>query len=407
MLLLLKLAFRNLSRNRSRTILSLTMIIGAFTSIVLFKGFSNYMLWAVEDGMTMGQSGHIQIATSANWAGDTTKPKEDGYLNNPNILIEKIKALPHVVKASGRANVPVLLSNADKTIGAFALGFDPKIEDNVEKVLLVEEGKNFSKQQDFEVLVGAGLQKSLQLSIGQTLSVVSQNLEGSVSSVELEVRGVVKSGFLDLDNTTIYVPLAAAQKLLATNRVEKIAVLLDSGDNLDSVLKQIQNIIKDQPNLVAKSWKDSAVLFRQVSDFYSVQNLVVEFVLSILVFFGILNTVGMSIYERIGEIGTMRALGDQTTDVLILLLCEALFLGLIGAAIGIPMSQLIAAGFTQAHVELVMPGASLPIPIRIEPHLTDFLESTFAVLLTCFISSFWPARKAVKLSIVDALRSNS
>lgn len=406
-MLLLKLALRNLTRNRTRTLLNLTMVIGAFCSIVLFKGFSNYMLRAIEDGLTKGQMGHIQIATPEVWSGDIPKKKEDAYIPNHESIEEEIRKIPGVLKVAGRANVPVLLSNSDKTVGAFALGFDPKIEDNVEKYLYLQSGQGFSKQQDFEVLIGSGLQANLQLKIGQTLSVVAQTLSGSMSSIELEVRGVVSSGFTDIDSSTIYIPLAAAQKLLDTDRVEKIAILLESGSILDQTLKTVQSKFNESKNVIAKSWKDSAVLFRQVSDFYDVQNLVVEIILSVLVFFGILNTVGMSVYERIGEIGTMRALGDQRSEVLNLLLCEGLFMGLLGAFIGVPTAWILAQIFSSFNIELVMPGASLPIVILIEPAWKDYLESGLAVMVTCFISTLWPSVKAMRLSIVDALRANS
>jgi putative ABC transport system permease protein len=411
MTLLLKLAFRNLIRNRTRTLLNLTMVIGAFTSIVVFKGFSNYMLWTVEEGMTSGQSGHIQIANEEIWNGDLPKDKSQAYLRNHLQLEVKIAKLPNVLKVSGRANAPVLLSNGDKTVGAFALGFDPVVEDNIEKMMIIKQGKGFSEHPEFEVLIGAGLQDSLQLKIGQTVSVVSQALSGSMSSVDLEVRGIVNSGFVDIDNSTIYIPLIAAQKLLETDRVERLAILLKSGKTLDSTMDDVQRIIKEYPldnsKLIAKDWKQSALLFRQVNDFYGVQNLVVELILSTLVFFGILNTVGMSVYERIGEIGTLRALGDQKKDVFSLLLGEGLFLGLIGAAIGIPTAWLVSTAFSTLGIELVMPGASIPVPIHIVPLFKDYFESSLVVICTCFISTLWPSIKAMRLSIVDALRANS
>lgn len=407
MLLLFKLALRNLTRNRTRTILNLTMVIGAFSSIVLFKGFSNYMLWSIEEGITKGQIGHIQIATAAMWDRDSLKDKQQAYIADHDQLQKKIAAIPEVALVSGRANVPVLLTNGDKTVGGMASGFDPRVDENVEKALYIAEGKGFSKTNDFEVLVGAGLQTNLQLKIGQTLSVVSQTLAGSMSSLDLEVRGVVNSGFSDIDNSTIYIPLAAAQKLLDTNRVEKMSILLKTGKTLISTMDSVKDLIKDQKDLVAKDWKESTLLFQQLTEFYKVQNRVVEIILSVLVFFGILNTVGMSVYERIGEIGTMRALGDQRGEVLSLILCEGILLGVFGALLGIPFSYVVAVVFSALDIRLVLPGTSLPLLIEIAPVFKDYLGSSFAVVITCFISSVWPAQKALRLSIVDALRANS
>lgn len=407
--LLLKLALRNLVRNRTRTLLNLTMVIGAFVSIVFFKGFANYMLWAMEDQITHGQSGHIQVASSEIWSGDLPKKKEQAYVDDVEGLQAEIAKLPYVERVSGRANVPVLLSNGDNTVGAIAQGFDPIVESNVEKALLLMEGQGFSKTSEFEVLVSAGLQSNLRLKVGQSLSIVSQSLSGSMSSLDLEVRGIVRSGFTDVDNSTVYIPLKAAQSLLETKRVERLAIVLKPDISLESAVGGVRKTVagSSQPNLQVKDWKETNVLFRQVSDFYAVQNGVVEAILVVLVFFGILNTIGMSVYERIGEIGTMRALGDRRSEVLSLLACEGLCLGLIGVLLGAPMTALMAKIFSAMDIQMIMPGASMPVTIQVTPHAADYVSSGIAVILTCFISTLWPAQKAVRLSITDALRANS
>lgn len=133
----------------------------------------------------------------------------------------------------------------------------------------------------------------------------------------------------------------------------------------------------------------------------------VEIILSCLVFFGILNTLGMSVYERIGEIGTLRALGDRTETVLLQLILEGILLGFIGALIAIPISSSIAFGISSLEIPLLMPGASRPDPIHINPIAVDYMISTLIVVSTCFIAIVWPAQKAIRLSIVDALRANS
>ncbi len=407
MLLFFKLALRNLIRNRVRTFLNLLMIISAFSAIVIFRGFAHYMLHTVEVSFTEGQNGHIQIAMPAIWNDDLPKHKEDAYIENHTEIEENLLSVTGIKLASGRSNSYVLLINGDKSVGAQALGFDPKLEPNIEKALTITEGEGFSKELKFEILVGAGLQRALQLKIGQTISIVSQTLIGSMSSLDLEVKGVVKTGFADLDNSTVYLPLGVAQRLLGTVRVERIAILLKKGASLEDSLAKVKEILKNHSQLQAKSWKESATFFRQLTDFYKVQNRLVEIILSCLVFFGILNTLGMSIYERIGEIGTLRALGDHSEAVLFQLVLEGLLLGLIGALFATPIASLISFGFSSLELPILMPGASQTMPIHIEPVGVDYLISGAVVGLTCFVASLWPAQRAIRLSIVDALRANS
>lgn len=409
MSLFFKLALRNLVRNRTRTILNLIMIIGAFTAIIVFRGFAHYMLNSIEISLTESQNGHVQIATPQVWNSDLPKDKESAYLSQHETLEKNLAVLPSVRTVSGRANAYVLLVNGDKSIAAQALGFNPEKEPGIVKWLKFVEGSTFSTGSTgkYEILVTTGLQKNLKLAVGQTVSVVSQTLAGSMSSLDLEVKGIVSSGISDIDNSTVYIPLNVMQKLLGTNRVERVAILLNPDASLQDSLLEIKSKILSEPTLIAKSWKDAVALFRQLVDFYAVQNLLVEIILASLVFFGILNTLGMSIYERIGELGTLRALGDRAETVLFQLVLEGLLLGIIGALIAVPISFLIAYGVSSLEVQILMPGASREMAVHVDPITYDYILSSLVVISTCVIASFWPAQKAMRLTIVEALRANS
>jgi len=390
-----------------RTFLNLSMVIGAFTSIVFFRGLSNYMLNGIEETFTIGQNGHVQIAKSSIWAGDVLKKKEDSLIENHKDLEKKILGLPSVELASGRSNGYLLLVNGDKSVGAFAIGFDPKVELNIEKFLTFVEGQPFSLDPKFEILVGSGIQKSLQLKIGQTLTVLSQTLKGSMSSVDLEIKGVVKAGLAAIDNSTVYVPLSVVQKLLGTQRVERITILLKKDESLSASMASINGLLKSYPDLQAKPWTETATMFNQLTNFYFIQNLLVEIILSCLVLFGILNTLGMSIFERMGEIGTLRALGDRTSTVMMQLILEGVVLGFIGIVIATPFALIFCMGFSALDLPVLLPGASKTGPVHIEPVALDFAIAGLVILVTCLISSLWPSYRAVRLSIVDSLRANS
>lgn len=407
MLLLFKLALRNLIRNRIRTLLNLLMVVGAFTSVVIFKSFSGDIVGRMEQFTTNGQFGHLQLATPEMWDGNLPKNKKDAYLEAESDLKKKLRALPSVRAVGDRANAYVLLSNGTHSIGAEAVGFDPVKEPQILKAVRVAEGQGFSANPEFEILIGAGIQKQLNLKIGQSVTLVSQSLSGSVSSIEPEVRGVFTTTLADLDNSLVYVPLKAVQKLLGTDRVERHVISLKSSADLEDTQKEIGALLKSHPNVIVKTWKELAAFYHQVKLFYGIQNLLIEIILGVLIFLGILNTVGMSIYERIGEIGTMRALGDQQSEIMGLFLLESLLLGFIGAALGCLVAFIVTTFITSLKLEVVLPGQSYPDIITLVPSVFDYLEASFMVILTCLISCLWPSLKAIRLSITDALRANS
>jgi putative ABC transport system permease protein len=103
----------------------------------------------------------------------------------------------------------------------------------------------------------------------------------------------------------------------------------------------------------------------------------------------------------------MRALGDQSSEVLSLLLLEGFMLGAIGSLIGIPFASLLSRIVTGLNIPLIIPGASLPLSVHLSPKSGDYVEAAMVLCITCLVSSFWPAFKSVRMNIVDALRANS
>lgn len=404
--LIFKLALRNLARHRIRTIVILTMIIGAFTAVVIFRGFSNAVLANFEENITQGTTGHLQIATKAIWNNDVPKDKASAYIDKSEALVAEIENLPETARAAGREYFYALLSATDTSIGVIAFGFDPVKEKKTLDSIRIVEGEWFSQDNnEHEIMITTGVQKKLGLKVGQTISVIGQTLSGSITSADLEVRSVFKIGIEEADNNTIYLPLKTSQRLLGTDRVDTIGVVLKPGVDLESAKAKVQSMVSFNPELEVKTWRQVAVLFNQINDFYSIQNTMIETILAILVFFGILNTIGMSVYERISEIGTMRALGDRPDHIFLLFIFEGFLLGVIGAILAVPISAFVALLFTLGKFEIILPGGTVPTVIKILPTANDFMVSALVVCVTCLISVIWPVLKALRMTIVDALRS--
>lgn len=404
--LIFKLALRNLLRHRVRTLVILVMIVGAFTSVVFFRGFANAVLIGLERSITSGVEGHIQVASKAIWMNDLPKDKSKAYIENPEETIAEIEKLPGVIRGAGRHTFFVLLSSVDTSIGVYAFAFDHIKEPTIKNSVRVTEGDWFSNQSDHEILITPGIKKKLGLKVGQSVTVIGQTLSGSISSVDLDIKGIFKTGLEAADNNTIYLSLNTAKRLLDTRRVDRISILLDPTAPLIETRDKVQTLVAKQPELEAKSWRQVAVLFNQITEFYAVQNFLIELILAVLVFFGILNTVGMSVYERIGEVGTMRALGDRPEHIFLLFVFEGFLMGLIGALIAVPVSAVTSALFTMAKFQIMLPGSSIPTIVKISPFFGDYLFSGLMVIMTCVVSVIWPVLKALKMSVVDALRAN-
>jgi putative ABC transport system permease protein len=155
-----------------------------------------------------------------------------------------------------------------------------------------------------------------------------------------------------------------------------------------------------------KTWFQLATLYKQVAMFNKIQNLIIQLILMSLVMLSIANTVGMSILERTGEIGTIRALGEKRATVVFQFLMEGFFLGLCGAILGTCSAIFLAKIFNSMNVPIVFPGASAPIFIKIEILTGSIGKASLLAVLITMIAAIFPAHRASKMNIVQALRHN-
>lgn len=402
----LKIAFRNTFRNKRRTTLNVFMIASGMASLVLFQGFSTRMLQSIRDGMIRSDLGHIQIAQKSLW-DKTNESARDNLIPDYVKTVENIRTNPSVVSATGRIDFFGLVGSRDRTTAARMLSLDPAIEQGRLKEINIITGGPLSVGAGQKILLGSGLASTIRAKVGDNINLLGYTYDGVINAFDMEVVGIFRSGFSEIDNVTAVTTLEVAQRLLDTDSVEKIVVYLNDTDATNSALSQIsENISKSSPTLRAKSWYDLSTLYRSVASFYRVYDRVIQLIILSLVLIGILNTVGMSIFERTGEIGTMRALGETEKKVVGQFVLEGIVLGVLGGIAGIASSLIVAHTVNALQIPLVMPGASAPVLIEIALPVRNFVEAGALTMITAVLAAAIPAMRATKLNIVDALRRN-
>ncbi len=401
----IQLAIRNITRHRLRSLLSIGMIAGAVISIIVFRGFSDYSLTALKKIAAENQYGHMQIAIDKYWSPGKESRKEKIFELSQ---IETLKnSHPEIKNISGRLSFFGLLSNGDLSVGGKIIGVDSNNEPNFISSMKMLAGTSFSTNDSKEILVGSLLAKQLNVSPGDYITVLTNTIDGVMNAMDLTVAGIYSAGIDEIDGQVVYLPLKTTQEILDTTSVD-IAVL--KFDHLNVPLKLIEPISKSLKSIStsfkARTWKDLAVLFRQVDKFYGVQNMVVESILLALMFLGILNTVSMTVVERTGEIGTLRSLGESRKDIIKQFLIESVLISLIGIICGIIGSLLVIQLIHAGHIMTEMPGASIPFQIKIHFLNSAVIYSSALSMITAIIATYIPALRASRMDIVEALRKN-
>lgn len=400
-----KLAIRNITRHHLRSLLSVAMIAGAVAAMILFQGFSSYSLNALKVIAAENQYGNMQIAPKKYWSPGKENRSERLFLISE---LDDIKSrYPQIERLSGRLSFFGLVSNNDLSVGAKVIGVDTIGEPQFGKSMKITEGVFFGTPESRDVVVGRLLAKQMNVKSGDSITVLTNTIDGAMNAMDLTVAGIFSAGIDEIDAQVIYAPLKVTQELLDTQNVDLAVVKFKKLEMAEKNLDKINNDLKqDHPNLIARSWRELAVLFRQVDKFYGVQNTLIECILLSLMFLGILNTVSMTVVERTGEIGTLRALGESRKEIVSQFILESFIIAIIGLIVGIIASLGIIQVVESVKIMTEMPGASTPFQIKIFFMFSSVCYASALAVITTFIATFIPAMRASKLDIVEALRKN-
>lgn len=407
-MMFLKLAFRNLLRNKERTLLSLLMVISSTMGLVLFRAYTDDTMKKLEVVATEMNYGHMQIAREAFWK-NTFENNEQKLLPNYLELKEFVQqASPDVRVVSGRLGGLGLLSYGVKTENTSLMGYEVSEEEGIKKSILIQEGMYFDPSAaDNQILIGYLLAKKLNVKIGDTVTVVANTVDGVINAKEFVFVGSFATGTEEVDKYFSYISLKSLQDLMQTTSVDVLSIKIKDDKKLFSVKNLLQEKVKQQgSSYIVRDWKELSEMFQKVKAFYDMQNLIIKIILVSLVVLGILNTVGMSIFERIGEIGTMRSLGAENPFICSLFFVETLLLSLIGVLIGDFLGYTTGMILNSSNITTEVPGASLPIDVAFLFSSGVFLEASLTIVFTTGLVSLIPIYRALRMSIVDSLRRN-
>jgi putative ABC transport system permease protein len=398
------LALRNIFRNKRRTIITFLAIISGMIGLIVFGGFVEYSFWGLRESTIRSQLGHIQIykkGYSQNAAANTSQ-----YLINNFQQLQKILyRIEHVDLVTARLPFSGLISTGERTHTCMGNGVIPEREAKLASFESLIAGENLLHEKA-EAVIGSELQKSLGAKLGEYLTILTTTPEGMINAVDVKLIGVSRSGSKEYDSVFVKLPLKIVQQLLFTNSVERIVILLDKTEHTDEVVHTLNNLFKEKNlDLELKTWSQLATFYHSVVRLYNGIFNVVKVIIAVIVLFSIANTMTMSIFERVREIGTLRAIGTKKGSILILFLWEGFLIGVFGATLG------IIGGILVANIINISGGIYIPPPpamttgynalIFIVPKV--LLYSFFSTVAVSTISAFYPALRATKLNIVEAL----
>jgi putative ABC transport system permease protein len=405
-MLLLKLGFRNLLRARRRSAYALAAVAFGVVAILLSEGFTEWQFDALREATIRAQLGHIQITRPDFHSLGSADPQRFVFEPSPAML-GRIEAIDAVSIVTPRLNVVGLASTGELTVSFLGEGVHPEKETALSDQLEVIEGEPLSSSSP-GVLLGEGLAQTLHAKVGVPVVLMINPEGGSLNAVELPVRGIFRSNVKAFDDIALRVNIGTAQTLMRTQGAHALVLLLKRTDETEATLAQAREILKDQkPALQAIAWNALSDFYNKTVELFSRQMLVVKLLIQAIVILSVATLMIMSVAERTGEIGTIMAVGTRRRNVLLQFLIEGALLGIVGGLIGLVIGTALAELISWIGIPLPPPpGSNRPFTGQILVTAGIALHVLILTVCAAVLASVFPALKASRLQIVDALRTS-
>jgi putative ABC transport system permease protein len=405
---IIKLAFKNIFRNKRRTFLTITAVFFATFLVVMFKSFIGGLWGNTINNVIMLETGHVKIAHKKYFEKEKTQPLEY-YVEDAEKIINQLEELDDVDFATPRIKAPVMLNIDDKNYYTQLLGINPEKERRFnaihEKIVDGEYLSSDSKG----IMVGSGFAEKFDLHTGQRITLLSQTVYNSISVESFKITGIFTYGIKSLDERLMVAPIASVQDLVKMgDGTSEVLILLDDIEKSLAVENEVNAILPTE--YTAKAWENQANYYNMIKIATQIYNVVYFFFL-LLASFVIINTILISVYEREREIGALTALGMSRGEVLCLFVTEAGILSVIGSLLGSLSGGLISFIFSKVGINtLALFGETMSdmnisnvIYLRAQWQTVIF-SFIFGFMVTIIFASI-PAFKAVKVDPIRALRA--
>jgi len=396
-----KLAFRNLGRNKSRSLLSaLAVGVGMALLLLMVSVLEGEMTGALQNTIRL-QSGHLQIRPEAYEEGKISLKWED-MIADPNQVAQQIKSLPQVIVATPRLVASSILTLSDESKGVQILGIDPDSAANQPFRDGMIAGE-FIKADDREgILIGNTLADKLKLKLNDKVNLLVTTSNGDVNEQLFTIRGIFTTRTPGYDENTIFMPLAKAQAITATeNHASTIFVLLQKSEDAEAVAQALQS-----NKYKILTWREQNVFITQFEDYANAFFIVLYLIVLGITATVVTNTLVMAVFERTREIGILAAIGMKGRGIMAQFLAEAALLATGGVIGGLIIGGAAVAYFTVYGIYIGDYGMTgVLFEDHIYAHLTlgNTINLTIVTYIITLIASLYPASLAARMEPVEAL----
>jgi len=404
---IIKIAWRNIWRNKRRTIITVSSIMFALFFAIIMRGFQRGSYAKMKQNAIESYTGYIQIHKKGYW--------NDKNINNIFPLNGKISKQ---FKTDARIKVMIprlesfaLASSGNFTKGVAVIGIAPDKENRMTKIKSYLTKGQFINSQDSTVMVASDLAKFLNVKVNDTLVLYSSGYHGATAAGLFPVKGILKLPVPEMNRSSIYLPLVAAQRFFSTGN--KITGLIFDLNNIEEA-SEVEQSLKSQINLKKYEIIDWKVMNKDLLQMIASDNaggIIMIAILYMIIAFGIFGTVLMMTTERLREFSVMISIGMQKKKLISVVISELIMITILAVIAGMLISLPVMFYYYHNPIEFTGDAIAAMKDFNFEPVMPMSLEAQIfifqgiAIASISFIAMIYPTLKITSLDIVNGLKS--
>lgn len=409
MLLYFKLAWRNIWRNKRRTLITVTSITFAVMFAVVMRSIAEGSYEQMLDNMARFHTGFVQVQ---DFRFDDEPSLDNAMPFNDELAAKVSSADEHIDFLVPRIETFMLAAGDNITRGGMVLGVDPDREHRLNGVKDQLVAGRFFEPGDETLVLGEGFARRLDVAIGDTLVLLGQGRFGMTAAGKYTISGLISHPITEMDNQIVYISLPDAQWLLsAEGRITSLLVTPTRPRYFEEVAASLREELSNEDELRVLTWPEMMPELLQAIEFDRAGQYVIMGILYIVIGFGLFGTVLTMTLERLREFGVLLSVGMQRLQMATVVFIETLLISIIGVLSGFVVSYILLIYFYHNPIQLTGDAAETMLefgfepvfPVSLAPEL--FYGQMVIVFLIALVICLYPAVKLYRLNILEAARS--
>ena len=401
--MLFKIAWKNIWRNKTRSLVVIVAIMVGVWSVIFLSGFSIGMGQSYVENAIQNEISHIQIHHP-----EFNKDKDSEFqISDPEDVVDIVREEENVAAATMRTVINGMVASAKSVRGVEIRGINPQTENEVTKLASnITSGEYLTDDKQNGILISESLAEKLKVKLKKKVTLRFQDADNNLIDGAFRVSGIFKTKNKSFDESLVFVHHKKINKLLGIKlSAHEIAIFINDMELLDQTTANLKSKL---PALTIETYKEISPDIDLFTSQINMSSSIFTFVVMLGLIFGIINTMLMAVLERTKEIGMLMAIGMNKIKVFLMIVIETLMLGFIGMPVGLFLGMIFINWLSKKGVDLSNWSEGMNefgMSEIVYPAINNgaFVNLAFAVLLTSLLASIYPAYKAIRLRPVEAL----